>query len=313
MEEKKNIIATVNEPVTNCDQLAVVDIQSLIREVRGTQVMLDSDLARLYGVETKRLNEQVKRNIERFPKDFMFQLTAEECSRSQIATLNTKRGQNIKYLPYAFTEQGVSMLSGVLRSPIAIEVNIRIMRAFVAMRHVFANSSQIFNRLETLEHNQLLLHQHQSESDQRIEQVLELMEKNSEKPQQGIFFDGQIYDSYTFVSDLIRSAEHRIVLIDNYIDDTVLTMMDKRNEGVGARLYAASISNQLRLDLERHNAQYPRVEIGIYRQAHDRFLIIDDTIYHIGASIKDLGKKLFAFSVQKVMTATELLTKIGVE
>ena len=160
------------ELVTKCDQLVVVDnIESLIKVIRGQQVMLDKDLATLYGVETKRLNEQVKRNIKRFPEDFMFQLTKEECLRSQFATLNEKQGQHLKYMPYAFTEQGVAMLSSVLRSQTAIEVNIRIMRAFVSMRHFMVNNASVFSRLETMEYHQLEMQQHQQETDKRIDEV----------------------------------------------------------------------------------------------------------------------------------------------
>ncbi len=315
MSDNNNTTGT--ELTTKHEQLFVPEIQSLIKTIRGQQVILDSDLAMLYQVETKRLNEQVKRNIERFPEDFMFQLTSEECSRSQIATLNGKRGQNIKYLPYAFTEQGISMLSGVLRSSIAIEVNIRIMRAFVAMRHFLSDNAQLFNRLESIEHDQLLLHseqiamkQHQEATDKRIDEVFKAMEQSNATPTQGIFFNGQIYDAYKFVAERIRSAKHCIILIDNYVDETVLTLLDKRAEGVTAKIYTASINRQLSLDLDRHNSQYAPIEIAVYRRAHDRFLIIDQVVYHIGASIKDLGKKLFAFSLMNDWSAEDLLAKM---
>ena len=203
------------ELVANCDQLVVMDnIESLIKVIRGQQVMLDRDLATLYGVETKRLNEQVKRNIKRFPEDFMFQLTKDECLRSQIATLNEGRGQHLKYMPYVFTENGVAMLSSVLRSDTAIEVNIRIMRAFTSMRHFLQNNAEVFQRLSTMEYHQLEMQQHLQESDKRIE---------------------------------------------------------------------------------------------------DRFLCIDDDVYHIGASIKDLGKKWFGFSKMEILTPNELVERINRE
>ena len=224
------IVKTENgELVTNRDQLVVVDnIESLIKVIRGQQVMLDRDLATLYGVETKRLNEQVKRNTKRFPEDFMFQLTKDECLRSQIATLNEGRGQHLKYMPYVFTENGVAMLSSVLRSDTAIEVNIRIMRAFVSMRHFMVNNASVFSRLETMEYHQLEMQQHQQETDKRIDEVFRRLDEGNAKPKQGVFYNGQVYDAYTFVSDLIKSAKKRIVLIDNYVDETVLTLVERK-------------------------------------------------------------------------------------
>ena len=233
------------ELVTNRDQLVVVDnIESLIKVIRGQQVMLDKDLATLYGVETRTLNQAVKRNIQRFPSDFRFQLTMEECSKSQIVTLNAGRGQNIKKLPYAFTEQGVAMLSSVLRSQTAIEVNIQIMRAFVSMRHFMVNNASVFSRLETIEYHQLEMQQHQQETDKRIDEVFRRLDEGNAKPKQGVFYNGQVYDAYTFVSDLIKSAKKRIVLIDNYVDETVLTLLDKRDNNVSAIIYTQQISRQ---------------------------------------------------------------------
>ena len=221
--ETKPVAVQTNELVANCDHpLTIRQIEKMIFTIRGVQVMLDSDLAMLYGVETRALNQAVKRNISRFPEDFMFQLTMEEAnasrsqfvtlninptsSKSQNVTLNTTRGQNIKYRPYVFTENGVAMLSSVLRSQTAIEVNIRIMRAFTSMRHVLASNAQVFQRLEVIEHHQLELAAHQADTDHRIEEVFQLLE-SGQQPAQGIFFDGQIFDAYTFVSDLIRSAK----------------------------------------------------------------------------------------------------------
>ena len=301
-----------SELVTNRDQLVVVDnIESLIKVIRGQQVMLDKDLAMLYGVEAKVLNQAVKRNIERFPNDFRFQLTKEECLRSQIVTLNEKQGQHLKYMPYAFTEQGVAMLSSVLRSKTAIEVNIQIMRAFVSMRHFMVNNASVFSRLETIEYHQLEILQHQQdtdkhlqESDKRIEEVFRRLDEGNAKPKQGVFYNGQVYDAYTFVSDLIKSAKKRIVLIDNYVDETVLTLL------VSAIIYTQQISRQFQLDIDRHNAQYAPIDVETFRLSHDRFLCIDDDVYHIGASIKDLGKKWFAFSKLDILSPDMLIEKI---
>ena len=302
------------EPVTNCDRLVAVDsIESLIKVIRGQQVMLDKDLATLYGVETRTLNQAVKRNIQRFPADFRFQLTMEECSKSQIVTLNAGRGQNIKKLPYAFTEQGVAMLSSVLRSQTAIDVNIRIMRAFVSMRHFMVNNASVFSRLETMEYHQLEMQQHQQETDKRIEEVFRRLDEGNAKPKQGVFYNGQVYDAYTFVSDLIKSAKKRIVLIDNYVDETVLTLLDKRDNNVSAIIYTQQISRQFQLDIDRHNAQYAPIDVETFRLSHDRFLCIDDDVYHIGASIKDLGKKWFGFSKMEILTPGELVERINRE
>ena len=294
-------------------------VESLIRVIRGQQVMLDRDLAELYGVETRRLNEQVKRNIERFPEDFMFQLTKEEFEnwKSQFATSNSIV-MGARKRPYAFTEQGVAMLSGVLKSSTAFEENIRIMRAFVSMRHFMVNNVAFFQRLETIEFNQLESNKvqakilaHQEVQDHRIDEIFRRLDEGMYKPKQGIFFDNQIYDAYSFVSELVKSAKQRIILIDNYVDETVLTLLDKREDTVSAIIYTQQISRQLRLDVDRHNSQYPPIEISVFRRSHDRFLCIDDTVYHVGASIKDLGKKWFAFSKMEDFKPEELVAKIN--
>jgi len=297
---------------TNYDQLVASDkIESLIKIVRGQQVMLDRDLAELYGVETKRLNEQVKRNIKRFPEDFMFQLTKEECLRSQIATLNEGRGQHLKYMPYVFTENGIAMLSSVLRSDTAIEVNIRIMRAFTSMRRFLLNNAEVFQRLSTMEYHQLEMAQHLRESDKRIEDIFRRLDMGNAKPQQGVFYNGQVYDAYTFVSDLIKSAKKSIILIDNYVDETVLTLLDKRHDGVSAIIYTQQINRQFQLDIKKHNAQYTPIDIEIFQLSHDRFLCLDENVYHFGASIKDLGKKWFGFSRMEILTPDELVERIN--
>lgn len=312
------------EPVTNCEQSKIDiikcdnhelagNIEPLIKVIRGQQVMLDKDLAMLYGVEAKVLNQAVKRNVERFPNDFRFQLTKEECLRSQIVTLNEKQGKHLKYMPYAFTEQGVAMLSSVLRSQTAIEVNILIMRAFVSMRHFMVNNASVFSRLETIEYHQLEMQQHQQETDKRIDEVFRRLDEGNAKPKQGVFYNGQIYDAYTFVSDLIKSAKKRIVLIDNYVDETVLTLLDKRDNNVSAIIYTQQISRQFQLDIDRHNAQYAPIDVETFRLSHDRFLCIDDNVYHIGASIKDLGKKWFGFSKMEILTPDELVERINRE
>ena len=286
-----------------------LDIRSLIVLVRGWQVMLDRDLAVLYGVSTKALNQAVKRNVERFPGDFMFQLTKEECSRSQIVTLNGARGKNLKYLPYAFTENGIAMLSSVLRSESAVSVNIKIMRTFTSMRHNDEWYVPLSRRLELIERHQLELSLRQSESENKIVEVLQRLDSGQLSPSQGVFCDGQIFDAYTFVADLIRSARKRIVLVDNYVDDSVLKMFTKRSVGVEVSILTRRISEAFNLDLERHNRQYPPVEVGTTDRFHDRFLIIDGAVYHLGASLKDLGKKLFAFS--KLELDAEWLLKGG--
>ena len=312
----------------------VEQIENLIITVRGKQVILDRDLARLYGVETKRLNQQVLRNIERFPEDFMFQLskdefeslrsqfaTSNDSSRSQIATLdadsddlrsqfatsNGRGGQ--RYLPYAFTENGIAMLSGVLRSPMAIATNIHIMRAFNAMRHFIGSHAQVFQRIEVLERTQLSLVAFKEETNRNFEEVFKRLDKGEAKPEYGIFFDGQIFDSYTFINDRIREARKRIILIDNYVDDSVLKMLDKREKGVTVKLYTNLSFGSLMLDLKKHNAQYAPIEAEQFNRSHDRWLCVDDTVYLVGASLKDLGKKWFGFSKMD-WTTDELLSKI---
>ena len=289
-----------------------IDVSTKIEEriftIRGKQVMIDKDLALLYGVETKQLNRAVKRNIERFPEDFMFQLTKEDCLRCQFGTLNPAQGQHLKYMPYAFTEYGIAMLSGVLRSDTAITANIRIMRAFADMRKIVSQSNEAFKRIETLEYNHLVMSQQINETASKIECILTKF--NDKTPIQGIFFDGQIYDAYTFVASLIRKAKRRVVLIDNYIDDTVLTILSKRADGVECVIYTGKISKQLQLDIDKHNAQYPPVDVRTFSKAHDRFLIIDNDVYLIGASIKDLGKKWFGFTLMENTDADDLIGRI---
>lgn len=275
----------------NKPTLSTMEIRNLIYSIRGKQVMLDSNLASLYQVETKNLNKAIKRNIERFPESFCFQLNEEDAEnlRFQIGTSSLSYGGR-RYLPYVFTEQGVAMASAILRSHIAVKVSVEIMEAFVEMRRILISNASLFHRLDKIELKQL-------EADQKFEEIFKAMESDKLHSEKGIFYDGQVFDAYVFISNIIRTAKKSIILLDNYVDDTVLTLLGKRSDNVNATIYTRNISNQLRLDAQRYNSQYPPIEIEIFSDAHDRFLIIDDTeLYHIGASLKDMGKKWFAFS-----------------
>jgi hypothetical protein len=268
--------------------------------------MLDRDLAKLYMVETRRLNEQVRRNINRFPEEFMFQLSKNELEdwMSQIATSN-KVKMGLRKRPFAFTEQGIAMLSSVLKSEIAVNVSINIIKAFVSMRHFIQNNADIFKRLDTLELKQL-------ETEGKIGKVLNALENKQIQPKQGIFFDGQIFDAYVIMSQIIRSAQKSIVLIDNFIDETVLTMFSKRKKGVKLKILTRNITKQKQLDVKKFNDQFPEAEIIEFNVSHDRFIIIDDkTIYLLGASLKDLGKKWFGFAKMDV-NVKEVLEKAGI-
>ena len=297
MREKKSVV-TSDLIVKNAD---VAIIQSKICLIRDVQVMLDRDLAKFYGVEVRVLNQAVKRNIERFPPDFMFQLTEEECSRSQIVTLNGGRGNNIKYRPYAFTENGIAMLSSVLRSATAIDANIRIMRAFVAMRKLLLNMAPMMTRVETIERQQLIDRQKQvtdqERNEARFETILNAMQDKSFPPQK-IFFDGQVYDAKAFATKYILSAKKSILLIDNWVDSTTLEMLSKKKAGVTVEIVTSQRGNRItKSELAAFNEQYGGLTIRISANFHDRFVIIDDkALYLFGASLKDLGKKCFAFT-----------------
>ncbi len=287
-----------------------------IYTIRGVQVMLDSDLAEMYSVTTSRLNEQVKRNIERFPNDFMFQLTNAEWEnlqtqsaitslRSQNAILKDNRGKHRKYLPSVFTEQGVAGLSGVLKSETAAKVHVAVMRAFVAMRKLIQENQLFSQRLDRIEHKQL-------ETDHKFEQIFKALESKDVIPQQGIFFDGQVFDAYELASKVIRTAKKSIVLIDNYIDESTLTHLAKKNPGVKVNLLTKTISKQLQLDVQKANLQYGNFTLKSFDKSHDRFLIIDhQQVYHLGASLKDLGKKWFAFSKLDKESVESLMNEIG--
>jgi hypothetical protein len=273
------------------NDLAVNDpkIKSRIFTIRNVQVMIDRDLAELYGVDTKRLNEQVKRNAARFPESFRLQLTEQE--KNELVA-NCDRFASLKHstaLPYAFTEQGVSMLSAVLKSETAIAVSIRIIETFVSMRRFMSQHALVFERMDAIERRQLA-------TDTKVDAILDALEAKDEPPAQGVFFDGQIFDADTFVSDLVRSATHQIVLIDNYVDDSTLTLLSK-NQQADITIYTQSINKQLALDVSKYNSQYKPISVKELKTVHDRFLVLDDErCYLIGASLKDLGKKVFGFS-----------------
>ncbi|MCK5536896.1 MAG: ORF6N domain-containing protein [Bacteroidales bacterium] len=308
--------------------IQIDSVQNRILTIRGIQVMLDSDLAELYGVETKNLNRAVSRNKERFPRKFRFQLTqiefdeykkslrfhfgtskSEDSLRLQIETSKEKRGGR-RYLPFVFTEQGVSMLSAVLRSETAIKVSIQIIDAFVEMRKFISQNVNLFQRINNIEQKQIASDIKQIETDNKIDAVLDALEDKSIKPKQGIFYDGQVFDAYIFIADLIKYAKKSILLIDNYIDETVLQLFTKRKKNVSVTIYTKNITKILKQDLLKHNSQHPKIEIEKFAKAHDRFLIIDETtIYHFGASLKDLGKKWFAFSKMDI-EAIEMIANL---
>ena len=288
--------------------LSVHDIEKLILTLRGVQVMIDRDLAFLYQVEVKQMNRQVKRNIDRFPEDFMFQLTKEEYAslKCHFGTSN-ERGGDRRALPYAFTQQGIGMLSGLLRSQVAIETNIKIMRAFVGMQRYIAASMLLFQRLNIVELQQLETQQWMKDTENKIESILDRIEENSPKmlPEQ-IFPSGCVWDAWTYVSDLVRSAKKRIILIDNFVDDRVLSMLTKRAEGVTATIHTR-YNEQFLTDLKKHNEQYPLIEfIQLPHRNHDRFLIIDNKVLFLGASIKDMGAGLCAVTEMEITPETIL-------
>ena len=293
------------------------DIGRRIIIIRNRQVMIDRDLADIYDVKTGRLNEQVKRNKERFPEDFCFQLTKEEQDDyeynknanpliSQNAT--SKKGGNRK-LSYAFTEQGVAMLASVLKTKTAVDESVKIIRAFVAMRHFIINNAKVLTEIESIRHQLFETNIHVLDNERKINEVFLLMEKNHTEVTQGIFYNGQIFDSFVFIIDLIKKAKTGIVLIDNYIDETVLTMLDNRNPDVSATIYTAHFGEKLDLALAKHNSQYQPITIEHFNKSHDRFLIIDNDVYLIGGSIKDLGKKISTF-VKLSIPKMEFLGKL---
>lgn len=271
----------------------LMNIENKILVIRGQQVMLDRDLAGLYGVETKNLNKAMNRNKERFPANFCFQLTIEEFAnlRFQVGTSNKKGGR--RYLPYAFTEQGVAMLSAVLRSETAVKISIEIMNAFVHMRHYLHGNADLINRVNIIENK---IDTKIIEYDKNFSEIFKIIESTPIPVKQNVFVQGQIFDAYIAFHGLIHKAQKEIILIDNYIDLTVLERFSKKKPGVNVTIYTSPNTTVTQLDVSKFNAQYPTMAIKYTTKMHDRFLIIDNTeIYFIGASIKDLGKKCFGF------------------
>ena len=294
MEENK--LAIQNE-LTN------EDIKNLIYTIRGKQVMLDSDVARLFEYATKDLNRNVKNNIERFPEYYCFQLTDEEYKslRCKIFTLNENgRGQHRKYLPYAFTEYGITMLAGLLKSEVAVNVSIRIVNTFIEMRKILSSNNQIFERLTSVEYKLL-------EHDKKFDEVFNLLQLE-ENIKQRIFFDGQIFDAYSLIIDIIKRANNKILIIDNYIDDSILKMLAKKKNNVEVVILTSDKSNIENLDIKKFNKEYPILKVAKTNKFHDRFIVIDNKeMYHLGASIKDLGKKCFGINKIEDM---EIIEKI---
>ncbi len=278
----------INNLITQ-DNISNEEIKNLIYTIRGKQVMLDSDVARLYHYETRRINETVKRNSERFPIEFCFQLTSKEYEtlKSQFATSNIRGGK--QKLPYVFTEKGILMLSGLLKNEVAIEVSIKIVETFVEMRKFLSSNGKLFERLTNVEYKLL-------EHDKKFDQVFDQLQ-HEENIKQRIFFEGQIYDAYSLIIDIIKKANKKILIIDNYIDDSVLKMLTKKNKNVEVIILTSEKSNIQKIDIQKFNKEYPILKIAKTNKFHDRFIVIDNKeMYHLGASIKDLGKKCFGIN-----------------
>ena len=274
------------------NELAIEDIKNLIYTIRGKQVMMDSDVANIYHCETKYVNRVVKRNIERFPEEFCFQLNENEFEvlRCQFVTLNENgRGQHRKYLPYVFTEQGIAMLSALLKSDVAVSVSVNIMKAFIEMRKFLMLNGQVFERLTSVEHKLL-------EHDKKFDEVFNQLQLE-ENIKQRIFFDGQIYDAYSIIIDIIKKANNKILIIDNYIDDSILKMLTKKKNNVEVIILTSNKSNIQNIDIQKFNKEYPILKIAKTNKFHDRFIVLDnEEMYHLGASIKDLGRKCFGIN-----------------
>lgn len=312
MTDKQTEEITIQENKQLPDiEISEVTIKNLIYVVRGQQVMLDSDLAMLYQVETKVFNQAVKRNIERFPKKFRFQLTKEEYDslRSQFVTSNGKGGR--RYMPYVFTEQGIAMLSAVLRSEIAIQISIKIMDAFVEMRRFLASNALMFERINEMEVKQLAF---QKSTEEKFDKIFHYISEHEESSQK-IFFDGQIYDAFSLLVDLVSRAEKKLVLVDNYVDVGTLNILAKKKSDVEVIVYTVRRTRLSEADVNNFNQQYPTLKIKYTGVFHDRFLIIDDTCaYHIGASIKDAGKKCFGISlIEDTRIVKDILERLNLE
>lgn len=269
------------------------EIKNLIYTIRGKQVMLDSDVARLYHYETKNINKAVKRNIDRFPEEFCFQLTEEEFQTLRFQIGTSKQNEEFRggrrYLPYVFTEQGIAMLAGVLKNDIAVKVSISIIKSFIEMRNFLAVNGQLFERLTNVEYKLL-------EHDKKFDQVFDQLQ-NEENIKQKIFFEGQIYDAYSIIIDIIKKANKKILIIDNYIDDSVLKMLTKKNKNIEVVILTSDKSNIQKIDIQKFNKEYPILKVSKTNKFHDRFIVIDNKeMYHLGASIKDLGKKCFGIN-----------------
>lgn len=280
-------------------------IENKIYIIRGQQVMIDRDIAQLYGVETRVLNQAVKRNEDRFPEEFCFQLDDSEFENwiSQIVISNSEK-MGLRKKPYAFTEQGVAMLSAVLKSETAVKMSIQIMKAFVAMRKFMLLNAQVFQRLDNIE-------KHQLTTDNKIEELFDRMDKYKIEDKQGIFFQGQIFDAYSKFESFIAQAKTEIILIDGYVDLTVLDRLAKKKKNVTVEIYTDAKTKLTAQDVKKFNAQYPQLNLNYTSKMHDRFLIIDKkTLYHIGASLKDLGKKCFAFEVLDVSLIPTILQNL---
>ena len=283
MEENKLI--TQNE-------MSNEEIKNLIYTIRGKQVMLDSDVARLFKYATKDLNRNVKNNIERFPEYYCFQLTNEEYQslRCKNFTLNENgRGQHRKYLPYVFTEYGITMLAGLLKNEVAVDISIKIVNTFIEMRKFIMFNGQVFDRLTNMEYKLL-------EHDKKFDRLFDRLQQE-ENIKQKIFFGGQIYDAYSVMIDIIKKANKKILIIDNYVDDTVLKMLTKKKDNVEIVILTSNKNNIQDIDIQKFNKEYPILKVARTNKFHDRFIVIDNKeMYHIGASIKDLGKKCFGIN-----------------
>lgn len=289
------------------NELPNKEVKNLIYAIRGKQVMLDSDVAMLYRYETKNINKAVKRNIERFPEDFCFQLTKSEVKnlRFQTGTSSIEKENygGRRYLPYAFTEQGIAMLAGILKSDIAVNVSINIIKSFIEMRRFLILNGQVFERLTNIEAKLL-------EHDKKFNEIFNQLQLE-ENIKQKIFFQGQIYDAYSLIIDIIKRANQKILIIDNYIDDSILKMLTKKKKEVEIRIVTSSRSKIQNLDIQKFNKQYPILKINYTNQFHDRFIVIDEKeLYHCGASIKDLGKKCFAINQIEDKKVIEKLMKV---
>ena len=288
------------------DNISNEEIKNLIYTIRGKQVMLDSDVAQLFNYETKDLNRNVRNNIKRFPEYYCFQLTEEEYKslRCKNFTLNKNgRGQHRKYIPYAFTEYGITMLAGLLKSEVAVNVSIKIVNTFIEMRKFLSSNGQLFERLTNVEYKLL-------EHDKKFDKVFDQLQ-HEENIKQKIFFEGQIYDAYSLIIDIIKKANKKILIIDNYIDDSKLKMLTKKKNNVEVVILTYDKSNIQQIDIQKFNKEYPILKVAKTNKFHDRFIVIDKKeMYHLGASIKDLGKKCFGINKIEGLDIIEKFTNL---